>query len=158
MFLEVLLRAAFVPLVAIAGLFTTPTAGADDPISMNAFGVYEVGKKIWVVDSCQINAGHCIRVTEFNSSDAQRKRPLWTSDAYWVVGSWIMVPVESTRKCKDGSSYPVAYNYSWDAASNTGWFSYRNPGACKGEKAKTVASAFTLNLIENIPPGPETGS
>ena len=53
------------------------------------------------------------------------------------------------RTCKDGTKYTVTYNYSWDAAMNTGWRSYSEPGVC-GDKARAVAVPFTL--VKQGPP------
>ena len=156
--------------LAIASLAAAMTVGFNpsasvavaDTISENAFGTYEVHFKnstsftIWVAEPCDDNADKCIKVSEFGAKDTARKKPTWSTRAYWTVGSWIAVPVENQqRTCTDGAKFNVTYDYSWDAAKNTGWRSYFYPGACENKESKSLSDKFTLIKIDAPPTVPQ---
>ncbi|TDO08267.1 hypothetical protein EV580_5839 [Mycobacterium sp. BK086] len=138
--------AANVAAVGLAG-----QAAATDDITMNAVGVYDLlfknqtkASAFWVVSPCENDADQCIQVKEFAASDLAQKKPHWTKNAYWGVGSWVMEPIDSQRSCKDSSKYGVTYSYSWDAATNTGYRSYFEPGVCDDNQSRNVAAPFSL--------------
>lgn len=134
---------------------------ATDGITQNAIGTYEVHFKqwkawnLWVVNPCDDGTGQCIQVTEYSPKDTEQKHPRWTERALWSVGSWIMAsPVDSeTKTCKGGDTkYTVAYNYSWNAATYSGWRSYLDPGLCPGSKSGSLAWEFDLVKVTSPPP------
>ncbi|BBX09864.1 hypothetical protein MAIC_46670 [Mycolicibacterium aichiense] len=129
-------------------------AVATDDITQNAVGTYDVllGNQttstiFWTAEPCDNGADQCIKVSEFSSSDTARKKPHWTENAYWTVGSWVLAPVDVTRTCKDKTSYHLTLSNSWDAATNTGYRSYFEPGACDGGKPHNVVSQLTLSKV-----------
>lgn len=157
---RVAIAAVSLSVVFLGAVGPVPSAGATDQITLNAVGTYEIKYKnnpapssAWVVSPCEDDAPKCIKVEEFGLADTARKSPSWSSRAHWVVGSWIMDAVDGKRSCEDGSRYGVAYNYSWDAAKNSGWRSYNEPGICDGKKAGGVSVAF--NLLRVGPPSAE---
>ena len=136
---------------SVAGLGLAGPAAATDDITQNAVGTYDVllGNQttptvFWAVDPCDDAADQCIKVSEFSSSDTARKKPRWTKNAYWTVGSWVMEPVDVARTCKDKTKYNLTLSNSWDAAANTGYRSYFEPGLCDGNEPHNVVSPLTL--------------
>lgn len=142
----------------IAGVAAPATASATDDITQNAVGQYELHYKnstavsYWFASPCDDSADHCIKVEEYSSPDTTKK-VRWTSNAFWTVGSWIMAPVNGDRSCEDGTKYGVTYHYEWDAAKNTGWRSYSEPGLCDGREAGNVSAQFSLAKV-GPPPTP----
>lgn len=142
---------ALLTVVMSSALGSASSAGATDEITQNAVGEYLLQYKNnpsptanWVVTPCENDLAKCIKVEEYAITDIERKNPGWTSQAYWVVGSWIMDSVDGQRSCEDGSKYAVSYHYSWDAAKNKGWRSFNEPGICDGKKAGGNSVAFNL--------------
>jgi hypothetical protein len=142
---------ASVVAAGVAGIGWAGPAAATDDITQNAVGTYDVYYKnqttssaFWAINPCDDDADQCIQVQEFASSDTARKHPHWTKKAFWGVGSWIMEPIDTQRSCKDNSKYGVTYSFSWDAAANTGYRSFFEPGVCDDNTSRTVASQFTL--------------
>ncbi|MCI4673474.1 hypothetical protein [Candidatus Mycolicibacterium alkanivorans] len=136
---------------SVVGVGLAGPAAATDDITRNAVGTYDFLFKnqstatvFWAADPCDDDADQCIKVAEFSASDTARKKPHWTKNAYWTVGSWIMEPVDATRTCKDKTKYNVTYSFSWDAAANTGYRSFFDPGVCDGNKPHNAASQFAL--------------
>lgn len=146
---------------AIAMLVQAGSATATDGITQNAVGTFDlyyknnpVSSTVWEVAPCAGEVDKCIQVTEFPTSDTERKNPRWTSTAYWTVGSWILVPVAAERTCQDDATkkFSVTYDFSWDAALNKGWRSYRDPGVCDGTKPSTNMTV-QFNLVR-VGPSP----
>lgn len=144
---------------SVAGVGLAGQAAATDDITQNAVGTYDflfsnqtTPRAFWAVDACDDGADQCIKVSEFSPSDSARKKPHWSSNAYWSVGSWIMAPIDATRSCKDKTKYDVTYNFSWDAAANTGYLSFFDPGVCPGSKPHNSSAAFTLVKLEPSAP------
>ena len=142
---------------SVAAVGLAAPALATDEITQNAVGTYEfegksIGKRTWTATPCADDAPQCIRVTEFDAGDAERGNALWSGNAFWQVGSWIMfVVVPNAVECEDGTEHDVRINYSWDAVENTGWRSFNDPGICGG-KAETVAIPFKLTKLGPPPP------
>lgn len=152
--------AAFLIAPAIAMFVPAWPAVATDGITQNAVGTFDVYYKgnpvsssVWEVSPCAGEVEKCIEVVEFATSDTGRKKPRWTSTAHWTVGSWILVPVTAERTCKDDDTkkFNVTYDFSWDAALNKGWRSYRDPGICDGTKPSTNMTV-QFNLMRVGPP------
>lgn len=142
------------------GALASPAAATDE-ITENAVGTYEVhysgtSSAIWVATPCDDDADQCIQISEYGSKDTSRKNPRWTSKAFWSVGSWIMVPVpDQQRECNEGMKFFVTYEYSWDAASYTGWRSYFDPAVCpSSSKPKSNSSPFSLTKVGPPPSSP----
>ncbi|WP_445169178.1 hypothetical protein ACTXG7_07540 [Mycolicibacterium sp. Dal123E01] len=128
-------------------------AVATDDITQNALGTYQMayswGPSTWVATPCDDDADQCIKVSEFSASDTAQKKPRWTANAYWSVGSWIVrnVNYPGFVTCKaDGSTHDLPMTFSWDAANGNGNRSYFNPGICD-DKAGGGSTAFTLTKI-----------
>lgn len=144
---------------SVAAVGLAIPASATDGITQNAVGTYKfegksVGTRTWTAAPCADDAPQCIRVSEFKGKDTDPGKALWSGNAYWQVGSWIMfVEVPDAVKCKDGTTHTVRINYSWDAVENTGWRSFNDPGICGG-KAKSVATPFELTRLGPPPPPP----
>lgn len=122
-------------------------ANAADP---NALGTYTFegdGGEVatWTLTPCIDDSDQCVHVAASGSS----KHGPWSADAHWTVGSWILfVDQPDAVSCPSGESAPGTNNYSWDAATHTGYASI-NSAAC-GEDA-SIAIPFTLTRI-GIPP------
>lgn len=141
--------------VLAAGLLSVGIAApayGTDQISQHAIGTYEAaypwGKKTWVVTACGNDSPQCVHVTEYAVDDTERKSPLWSGDAHWNVGWWIMrgVNVPDTIYCEDGAAHALPTDFAWDAASDSGVRSYHEPGICYGE-AYNGSDDFTLTRI-----------
>lgn len=140
-----LLLAGTVAAVGLPG-----SASASNDITQNAVGTYEYHYKgntaIWDVAECDDNADNCIKVTQFGAKDTGRTKPVWSTNAYWLVGSWSMViDTPNQAVCEDGAKYSLPVTYAWDAATNSGWRSWFNPGLCGDEPA---SSAFQFQLTK----------
>lgn len=135
--------AASVLAVALAG-----PASATDEYTQNAVGTYEVrypwGDYTWVVTPCKDEANKCINVTEFSGNDTGLAPPRWSADAYWTVGSWITAPAALPDEIVCGEKHTLVFTYAWDAVSNKGWRSYRDPAICGGGKESSGTQPFTL--------------
>lgn len=129
-----------------------PTAAADE-ITHNAVGTYQVtypwGTYTWLVAPCEDDADQCITVSEFTSNDIGFTHPRWSTNAYWSVGSWITVPVDSPDEIVCGKEYTLTFTYAWDAVSNKGWRSNRNPAVCDG-----TAAIGTQPFVLTVAPSP----
>lgn len=153
------ITASLIAASIIGGALASPAAATDE-ITENAVGTYEVhyssatASALWVATPCEDDEDQCIQVAEYGAKDTSRKHPRWTSKASWSVGSWIMEPVpDQQRECNEGMKFSVTYEYSWDAAKNTGWRSYFDPAACPGSsKPKYNSSPFTLIKVGPPPP------
>jgi hypothetical protein len=125
-----LVAASFVA-IGIAG-----PASATDGITQNAVGTYAVkypwGTYTWVATPCEDDANQCLTVSEFAADDTGLAHPRWSTNAYWSVGWWITSPVDSPNEIVCGNKYTLTFTYAWDAASNKGWRSNRNPEICEG--------------------------
>lgn len=146
----------------MAGIGPIGQASATDDITQNAVGTYDVyfgtqptSSVFWAVDPCDDGTDQCIQVTEFGADDVARANPRWTKKAFWTVGSWIMEPVAAKRSCEDHTRYGVTYSYAWDAAANTGYRSFFEPGVCDDNIPHDVAAKFHLVKVE--PPPALTG-
>lgn len=154
------ITASLIAASVTGGALASPAAATDE-ITENAVGTYEVhynsatASALWVVTPCD-DDDQCIQVSEYGAKDTSRKHPRWTSKALWSVGSWIMQPVpDQQRECNEGTKFYVTYEYSWDAAKNTGWRSYLDPAVCEGtSKPKGNSSSFSLIMVGPPPPSP----
>lgn len=136
--------------------FAAPAHGTDQ-ISANAVGTYEAayewGTNTWVVTPCEGDAFQCVHVTEYDAGDTERQSPLWSANAYWQVGWWIIRGpiVPEALICEDGSVHDLPMDYAWDAATGEGVRSYYEPGIC-GEPYNGY-NDFTVTKI-GPPPAP----
>jgi hypothetical protein len=149
-----LLTASLLCAAVPCGIGLAGPASATDGITQDAVGTYVMtwvknptNTLNWVVTPCDGDVDHCIHVSEYSPTDTALKHSRWSANAHWSVGSWIFDPVESTRSCKDGTKYPVTYNYAWDADINSGWRSYHDPGTCDDIKAGDASAQFTLTKV-----------
>lgn len=131
-------------------------ASATDEITRNAVGTYQAqypwGTYTWVAIPCQDDTNQCINVTEFSTDDTGLTHPRWNANAYWSVGSWITSPVDLPGEIVCGEKYTLTFTYAWDAATNKGWRSYRDPAICGGGKDASGTQPFTLTKTEPPPP------
>lgn len=156
--LERVMAASLVAASLIGGVAASPAAATDE-IAENAVGTYEIHysatySAIWVATPCDDDSDQCIEVSEYRMKDTARAHPVWTSKAFWSVGSWIMEPLpDQQRTCEEGTKFSVTYSNSWDAAKLTGWRSYFDPAVCEGTtKPKNNSSPFSLTMVAPPPP------
>lgn len=144
--------------LSISAIGLAGPAHATDDITEAAVGTYKLdyswGSFIWTAVPCDDDAPQCLHITQYGAKDTHLKNPSWSANAYWSVGSWVIPPVDTpfTLKCKDGVSHSLPVSYSWDAAANTGFKAFFDPGICDG-KAASHANPFTLTKV-----GPAPGS
>ncbi|OBK73613.1 hypothetical protein A5651_13495 [Mycobacterium sp. 1274761.0] len=148
----------------LAGGVTAATlagpANATDDITQNAVGTYDAaypwGTVTWVITPCQDDIPQCVHVAEYGAGDTERKYPGWSGNAYWQVGWWMALGIETPNAltCENGSTHSLPMNYTWDAATNRGLRSYREPGICTGS---AYSGANKLTLTKVGPPPPNAG-
>ena len=143
------LLAASIVAIGLAG-----PASATDETTQNAVGTYGVkypwGIYTWVAAPCEDDAAQCITVSEFAADDTALMHPRWSTNAYWSVGSWITLPVDLPDEIVCGEKRTLTFTYAWDAVSNKGWRSNRNPAICEGT-AVNGTQPFTLTKAQPPP-------
>ena len=125
-----------------------------DPIAENSIGIYtaQINNSpdgVWELAPCDDGADRCVKVSQFGVKDKNRKKPNWSANAHWAVGSWSFSRVATKYiSCEDGSKHDVVLAYSWDAATNEGFRSRNDPGLCG---KKPASYAVPLMLVKTGP-------
>ena len=134
----------------------TPALAQEEPADPNAPGTYTFeaanGEKAqWTITACGDDAVHCVHVVSSGSD----KRAPWNANAYWTVGSWLVVVQQPDAiLCPNGDTRPGSNNYSWDDTALTGYASVNVNGECGGN-AQSVAIPFTLTRTGQPPRMPD---